>query len=225
MVKLRQPKHQIVTSKPPFKRQNRNFMTKSTDTVANNTAKPSGLERLIKTLNQQPGQKAAPVHLWDPPYCGELDMVIKSDGSWHYDGTPIGRQKLVALFATVLKREGDDFFLVTPVEKIGITVEDAPFIAIAMERKGEGEEQLLTLTSNVGDTVLAGADNALRFAPEPDGESVKPYVHIRAGLEARLSRAVYYELANLAVEATVDGAKQFGVWSNGEFFPLDTGAA
>ncbi len=198
-------------------------MTKNTDEKEKASSDPSGLERLIKTLNQQPGQKAAPVHLWDPPYCGELDMVIKSDGSWHYGGTPIGRKKLVALFATVLKREDDDFFLVTPVEKIGITVEDAPFIAVAMERKGEGKAQLLSFTSNVGDTVLAGSDHALRFTPEAGGESLKPYIHIRAGLEARLSRAVYYELANLAVEDRVEGEKHFGVWSNGEFFPLDTG--
>lgn len=192
------------------------------------STEPSGLEQLIKALKDQPEQKAAPVHLWNPDYCGELDMVIEPDGSWHYDGTPIGREKLVRLFATVLKSEGESYFLVTPAEKIGITVKDAPFNAVAMEQKGKGENQILSFTTNVGDTVIAGKEHPLRFAKGQNSDDIKPYIMIRAGLEARLSRPVYYELANLALEqettekADNSECASIGVWSNGVFFPFTT---
>lgn len=185
--------------------------------------KTPGLEQLIATLSAQPGQKAAPVHRWNPDYCGELDMVIQPDGSWHYNGTPIGREKLVRLFATVLKREGEKYYLVTPVEKIGIKVIDAPFNAIAMETSGEGEGQVLSFTTNVGDTVIAGPEHPLRFVVAEDGETIKPYIMIRNGLEARLSRPVYYELANLALSNDTSDEGGIGIWSSGSFFPLDSG--
>lgn len=150
-------------------------------------------------------------------------MIIEPDGSWHYNGTPIGREKLVKLFATVLKREGEKYYLVTPAEKIGITVRDAPFNAIAMEASGEGEGQVISFTTNVGDTVLAGPEHPLRFEVAEDGETIKPYVMIRNGLEARLSRPVYYELANLALENDTGDDQAIGIWSGGKFFPLESG--
>ncbi len=179
----------------------------------------NGLDALVRSMNSD--QNAAPVELWDPPYCGELDMVIRKDGRWDYNKTPIGRQKLVRLFATVLKREGDDYFLVTPVEKIGIKVEDVPFVATRMEQHGTGENQLLEFETNVGDVVIAGKEHQLRFPKQANHETLIPYLHIRRGLEARLSRPVYYELANLAAPRATDHPDELGVWSRGEFFPLE----
>ena len=186
-------------------------------------APENGLNELIKALGGI-NQRAAPVHLWDPPYCGKLDIVIQADGRWDYNKTPIGREKLVRLFASVLKREGDEYFLVTPVEKIGIEVKDAPFIAIKMEVHGKGKEQVLAFETNVGDVVIAGPDNPLRFQMMQEGESLLPYVHVRRGLEARLSRPVYYELANLAEckEGQAGARTTYGIWSQGVFFPLET---
>lgn len=166
-------------------------------------------------------QNAAPVDKWDPPFCGDLDMIIRADGRWDYNKTPIGREKLVRLFATVLKREGDDYFLVTPVEKIGIRVEDAPFIAVSMQRKGSGPGQQLQFTTNVGDIITAGPGHELRFQKE-DADRLIPYIHVRGGLEARLSRPVYYELAGLAEESMADGEPAFGIWSRDAFYPLET---
>lgn len=181
----------------------------------------TSIEGLIKSLGGTSNQKSAPVHLWDPPFCGDLDMVIQENGRWEYNKSPMGREKLVRLFASVLKKEQDKYYLVTPVEKIGITVIDVPFIAIAMERHGEGVDQTLLFTTNVEDQVVAGSGHELRFKKSPDGESLKPYIHIRSGLEARLSRPVYYELANLVENHTVDGIEHLGVWSQGQFFPID----
>jgi len=166
-----------------------------------------------------------PVHLWDPPFCGDLNMRIAADGLWFYEGTPIGRERLVRLFSTVLKREDDKFFLVTPVEKVGITVEDAPFIAVAMEVEGEGPDQRIHFSTNVGDIVTVDAEHPFRFAPapEPAGEKgeVTPYVMVRAGLEAKLRRPVFYELVEHGVDAPgPDDEMAFGVWSSGVFFPI-----
>lgn len=191
--------------------------------MTNKTSK--SLEGLISKIDQMPDKGGAPVHLWNPEYCGELDMIIEENGNWIYNKTPIGRQKLVKLFSSVLKREGDQYFLVTPVEKIGIKVEDVPFIAISLEVNGTGEKQQLYFTTNVGDTVIAGKDHPLSFISQQMNETIKPYIHIRheitQGLKARLSRPVYYELANLAVEGKWNGKDCYGVWSNGVFFPLD----
>lgn len=160
-----------------------------------------------------------PVHLWNPPYCGEMDMVIKRDGLWFHEGTPIGRPELVRLFSTILKREDKEdgtpkFYLVTPVEKIGIEVEDACFIAVDMDQDGDN----LHFTTNVGDKFTAGTDHPIFFKKDPEHEDgLFPYVEVRAGLMARLSRAVYYRLAELAVEQ--DG--KHGVISDGCFFEID----
>jgi len=161
-----------------------------------------------------------PVHLWNPPFCGDLDMRIARDGTWFYEGTPIGRPALVRLFSTILKREGDKFFLVTPVEKVGITVEDAPFVAVDFRAKGTGDAQDLTFVTNMGDEALAGPDNPLRVERDPETGEPAPYVHIRAGLEALIDRKSFYRLVELGTHAERDGASWFGLWSGGQFFPI-----
>ncbi len=145
------------------------------------------------------GRGLPPVDKWNPEYCGEIDMVIRRDGLWFHEGSPIGRPQLVRLFSTVLKREGDDYFLVTPVEKMKIKVEDVPFLAVALSVEKAGRpDQNLNFRTNVGDLVTAGADNALSFRPgDAADDELVPYLHVRRGLEARLSRPVYYELAEL----------------------------
>lgn len=154
-----------------------------------------------------------PVHLWNPPFCGDLDMEIRPDGTWWHDGTPIGRPAMVRLFSTILKREGDGYFLVTPVEKVGIRVIDAPFLAIDADIGAGG----ITFVTNVGDRVLAGPDHAIIMR---DGENgPRPYVHVRAGLEALIDRKTFYRLAGAAV-ARPDG--RMGLRSGGHFFVLDT---
>ncbi len=162
-----------------------------------------------------------PVHLWNPPFCGDIDMRIARDGSWHYNGTPIGRQTMVRLFSTVLRHDQDGkFYLVTPVEKLGIIVEDSPFVAVEMRVRGEGRAQVLEFRSNVDDWATAGPDNPIRAQPTGNPKAPVPYVLMRDRLEARINRAVFYDLIELGVEEPVDGAHLFGVWSGGEFFPL-----
>ena len=152
-----------------------------------------------------------PVEKWDPPFCGDLDMQICRDGTWFYQGTPIGRHRLVRLFSTILKREGDAYFLVTPVEKVGITVEDAPFIAIDLTTT----DGTLTFQTNVGDRVDADADHPIRVERDDSGEP-SPYIMVRNGLEARIDRKSFYRLVDLG---EVEG-EWFGVRSAGTFFPI-----
>ncbi len=167
----------------------------------------------------QKGGKLPPVHKWNPPFCGDIDMEIRRDGTWFHEGTPIGRAPLVRLFSTILKREGEKYFLVTPVEKVGLRVEDAPFVAIDFEAAGKGESQIVTFTTNVGDTVIAGADNPVRVVRDVDGEP-SPYVMVRAGLEALIDRKSFYRLVDLGEHHEVDGVAWFGVWSAAQFFPI-----
>ncbi len=157
-----------------------------------------------------------PVHLWNPPFCGDLDIVIKRDGTWFYLGTPIGRAGLVRLFSTILKREGERYFLVTPVEKVGITVEDAPFVAVDVEAEG-GD---LVFETNVGDRAAAGPDHPIRVVLDPATGEPAPYIHIRAGLEARIDRKTFYRLVDLGEVAQVAGVDWFGVRSGGRFWPM-----
>ncbi|TFL18338.1 DUF1285 domain-containing protein [Jannaschia formosa] len=157
------------------------------------------------------GKGPPPVHLWDPPYCGEIDIVIKRDGTWIHEGTPIGRPGLVKLFASVLKREGDRHFLVTPVEKLGLKVEDAPFVATDFE----AAEGRITFSTNVGDLVTAGPGHLIRVELGEDGEP-SPYVEVRRGLEALIDRKSFYRLVEIGEEQ--DG--WFGVRSDGTFFPM-----
>jgi hypothetical protein len=161
-----------------------------------------------------------PVHLWNPPFCGDIDMRVARDGTWFYMGTPIGRPALVALFASILKREDDRFYLVTPVEKVGIVVEDAPFVAVDFAASGAGREQRLVFETNVGDRVEAGADHPIRVAHDPGTGEPAPYVMVRRGLEARIDRKSFYRLVELCEEVDVAGVAQVGLWSGGAFFPV-----
>lgn len=157
-----------------------------------------------------------PLEKWNPPFCGDLDMHIKRDGTWFYEGTPIGRPELVKLFSTILWREGDKYFLVTPVEKVGITVEDAPFVAVDFEVEGEGDAQKLSFISNVGDTAVAGPSNPIRVERDPETGEPAPYVLIRRNLEALIDRKSFYRL----VELGVHHEGWFGLWSQGAFFGI-----
>jgi len=157
-----------------------------------------------------------PVHLWNPPFCGDLDMRIARDGTWFYLGTPIGRKELVRLFSTILRKDGDDYFLVTPVEKVGITVEDAPFVAVDFDVSGTGPSQLLTFVTNVGDKAEAGSEHPIRVERDPETGEPAPYVLVRRNLEALIDRKSFYRLVDLGVHD--DG--WFGVWSGGRFFPI-----
>lgn len=179
----------------------------------------AGLEALVRRAGAIKG--VPPVEKWHPPYCGDLDIRIKADGTWFYLGTPIGREPLVRLFASVLRKDEDGrTYLVTPVEKIGISVDDAPFVAVELHCEGEGEMARMTLRTNVGDVVEAGEAHPLRFVVDPANGGLKPYVHVRGRLEARLTRAVMYDLVSHGSEADVDGVTWFGVWSAGWFFPI-----
>ncbi len=174
---------------------------------------PAGLAALVAEAGQQ--AKARPVERWNPPYCGEIDMRIAADGTWHYRGSPIGREALVRLFASVLRRDPDGrHVLVTPVERIGIEVEDAPFLAVEALTEGEGASRVLTFRTNVGDVVAANREHPLRFATEAETGGLKPYLRVRGGLEALATRPLALELVDLAEEK--DGA--LGLWSGGVFF-------
>jgi hypothetical protein len=155
------------------------------------------------------------VHLWNPPFCGDIDMKIATDGTWFYMKTPIGRPALVKLFASVLKHEDGKYFLVTPVEKVGIEVADAPFLAVEMR----AEAGTLNFRTNVDDWVACGPGHALRFEQEATG-GLKPYLHVRRDLWAKLTRALFYDLVALGEEREVDGRVMFGVASSGEFYAM-----
>jgi hypothetical protein len=160
-------------------------------------------------------KKLPPVEKWNPSHCGDSEMRIARDGTWFHQGSPIGRQAMVRLFSTILRREADGrFVLVTPVEKLDIEVEDAPFVAVELKAEGEGKSASLAFRLNTGDLVVAGPDHPLRFEPGPDGPH--PYVRVRGGLEALVARPVYYELAELALA----GGDPPGLWSGGAFFPM-----
>lgn len=170
------------------------------------------------------GGGAAPVERWNPPDCGPIPMRIAADGTWHYNGTPIARERLVRLFASILRREADgSFVLVTPVEKMTITVDDAPFVAVELAAEGEGRGRTVTARTNVGDVVTIGPDHPLRVAEEEGTGGFLPYVLVRGGLEARFTRPAALELAQLAEADGADPAR-LGVWSGGVFFPLGPAA-
>lgn len=183
-----------------------------------NVGRSRGLETLAAALGA--ARKAPPVHLWNPPYCGDLDMRIAADGTWFYMGTPIGRPALVKLFSSVLKKEDGKHFLVTPVEKVGIRVDDAPFQAVEMEMRGEGAGRTLIFRTNVDDVVECNAEHALRFEPEAETDGLRPYLHIRRDLWARVTRALYFDLVSLGEIRETGGQEMFGVVSAREFFPM-----
>ena len=161
-----------------------------------------------------------PVHLWNPPFCGDLDMRIARDGTWFYLGTPIGRFELVRLFASILRRDGDDYFLVTPVEKVGITVDDAPFVAVDFEVANPGPDQVITFETNVGDRAAAGPNHPIRVVRAPTTGEPSPYVLIRANLEALIDRKSFYRLVDIGTHEMHQDETWFGVRSSGAFFPI-----
>jgi len=173
-------------------------------------------DSLVASITAAKTRGLPPVHLWNPPFCGDLDMRIARDGTWFYQGTPIGRPGLVKLFSSILKREDGKYFLVTPVEKVGITVDDAPFVAIDFDAAGEGADQVLTFVTHVDDVAVAGADHPIRVARDAETGEPSPYILIRADLEALIDRKSFYRLVDLGVHH--DG--WFGVWSSGQFFGI-----
>ena len=185
----------------------------------------SGLEAISGAVKRAGAKGPPPVHLWNPPFCGDLDMRIAADGTWFYLKTPIGRPALVKLFSSVLWREDGKYFLKTPVEKIGITVDDAPFTAVEMKVEGEGAARVLSFRTNVDEWVACGPDHALRFDPEPETGGLKPYLHVRRDLWALVTRALFYDLAELGEDREIGGRRMFGVASGAEFYamaPSDT---
>ena len=172
----------------------------------------TGLDGVASAAKAAGARGLPPVHLWNPPHCGEIDIRIRKDGVLFHEGTPIGREALVRLFSTVLRLDPDGYHLVTPVEKMRITVEDAPFIATRVDRIGEA----LVFQTNVGDAVEAGPDNAIRVEIDAATGEPRPYVHVRRGLEALIARPVFYELAEMATQR----GDVWGVSSKGAFFPI-----
>lgn len=162
------------------------------------------------------GRGLPPVEAWNPPFCGDLDMRIARDGTWFYLGTPIGRPEIVRLFSTIIRRDGEDYFLVTPVEKVGISVDDAPFVAVDFEQ----EDGALRFTTNVGDEVVAGPDAPIRVVRDPKTGEPAPYVLVRRNLEALIDRKSFYRLVEIGETQAHDGEDWFGVRSMGAFFPI-----
>jgi hypothetical protein len=183
------------------------------------------LDAIVGAARQAGERGPPPLHLWNPPFCGDLDMRIASDGTWFYLKTPIGRPALVKLFASVLKREGKKYFLVTPVEKCGIVVDDAPFLAVELKVEQSDRGQVLAFRTNVDDWVTCGPGHVLRFEPEEGTGGLKPYLHVRSDLWAKVTRALFYDLVELGEERDVAGETMFGVASGGEFFAMAPAAS
>ncbi len=188
--------------------------------MANQGRAEAGIDAIAGAAKRESRRGPPPVHLWNPPFCGDLDMRIASDGTWYYLKTPIGRPALVRLFASVLKREADKYFLVTPVEKVGIVVDDAPFLAVELRAEDGPEGQVLRFRTNVEDWVECGREHALRFETEPQTGGLKPYLHVRRDLWAKVTRALFYDLVALGEERDVDGLRMFGIASGGSFFAM-----
>ncbi len=185
------------------------------NTIGPNSIGPASMGEVVAAARRGP----PPVHLWNPPFCGDIDMRIARDGTWFYQGTPIGRPALVRLFSQILRREGDDYFLVTPVEKVGIKVDDAPFLAVDFTVTGDGTQQELRFTTKTEDDVVANAQNPIRVVRNASGQPA-PYVHIRERMEALIDRKSFYRLVDVAVIAPHLGADWLGVYSGGAFFAM-----
>jgi hypothetical protein len=184
-----------------------------------------GLEGIVTAVSGENRKGPPPVEHWNPPFCGDIDMTIAVDGTWFYQKTPIGRPALVKLFASVLKREGDKYFLVTPVEKVGLIVEDVPFLAVELKVEHDPRGQVLNFRTNVDDWVAAGPGHALRFEQQAANGGLKPYLHVRRDLWAKVTRALFYDLVELGEERAVEGKPMFGVVSGGEFFAMAEASA
>ncbi len=181
--------------------------------------KPSA-ENLAAAAKTAGKKGPPPVHLWNPPFCGDLDMEIRRDGTWFYLGTPIGRHALVKLFSSIIRKDGDEYFLVTPVEKVGIRVVDAPFVAVDADAEGSGRDQTLTFTTNVEDEVRAGPEHPIRVIRDPETGEPSPYVLVRRNLEALIDRKTFYRLIDLGTHEEREGERWFGLWAGGTFFPI-----
>lgn len=181
----------------------------------------TGLAALADAARSAGGSGLPPVERWNPDFCGDLDIRIASDGTWFYMGSPIGRKALVKLFSSVLRKDADlKTYLVTPVEKIGITVDDAPFLAVEMAVEGEGRDQRIGFRTHVDDFVEVDDTHPLRFETEAGSGGLKPYVLVRGRLEALVVRSVFYDLVALGTDCDIDGESMFGVWSCGAFFAM-----
>lgn len=187
---------------------------------AQNTVKPSASDIAASAKAAAKGRGLPPVDKWNPPDMGDMDMRIARDGTWYHEGTPINRPELVRLFSTILRRDGDRYVLVTPVEKVGIQVEDAPFVAVDFDVAGTGDAQELTFHTNVGDQSTAGPDHPIRVTRDPDTGEPAPYVHVRGALEAKIDRKSFYRMIELGVHRDHYGASWFGIMSGGVFFPV-----
>ncbi|WP_169567919.1 DUF1285 domain-containing protein [Sneathiella limimaris] len=184
---------------------------------------PVTTDALSEIAKQIKDKKHPPVHLWNPDYCGDLDIRIARDGTWYYMNSPIGRKPLVKLFSSVLRYDEDGrYYLVTPVEKIGITVDDAPFVAVEMFHEGEGRDQVLSFRTHVDEYVIVDEDYPIRMAFEKETGEPSPYVLVRSNLEALIVRSVFYDLVELSTEEEINGVKRFGVWSSGKFYEFGT---
>lgn len=161
-----------------------------------------------------------PIHLWNPPFCGDLDMEIRRDGTWFYNGSPIGRPALVKLFSSIMRKEGAKYVLVTPVEKVGIRVEDAPFVAVDAEVTHDGQAQQISFVTHVGDHVTAGPEHPIRVERDAETGEPSPYVLVRGELEALIDRKTFYRLVEAGNHSDVEGKRWFGLWSGGAFFPI-----
>ena len=161
-----------------------------------------------------------PVHLWNPPFCGDLDMRIARDGTWFYLGTPIGRAPLVKLFSSIIRKDGDDYFLVTPVEKVGIIVDDAPFVAVDFDVENKGLNQIINFRTHVGDEAIARKDNPIRVVRDKETGEPSPYILIRKNLEALIDRKSFYRLIELGSTQDFEGTNWFGIRSSEIFFPI-----
>jgi hypothetical protein len=181
--------------------------------------KPSA-EGLAASVQSATKKGPPPVHLWTPPFCGDIDIRIARDGTWFYLGTPIGRQPLVNLFSSILRKESDEYYLVTPVEKVRIRVDDAPMVAVDFTVAGQGRDQVITFVTKTEDEAQAGPAHPVRVVRDPATGEPSPYVMVRAGLEALIDRKSFYRMVDLCHHAEHEGARWFGLWSGGQFFPV-----
>lgn len=187
---------------------------------AQNIVKPGAESLAAAARSGSKNGGLPPVERWNPPFCGDIDMRIARDGTWYYEGTPIGRPAMVRLFSTILWREGDLYFLVTPVEKVGIRVDDAPFLAVDFEVSGTGEAQVLRFVTKTGDSMAAGSDHPIRVERDAATGEPAPYVLVRRNLWALIDRKSFYRLVDLGVHAEHEGARWFGLRSGRVFFPV-----
>ncbi len=175
---------------------------------------------LAEIMARLQDRKLPPVDKWNPDFCGDIDMRIARDGTWYYMGSPIGRKRMVKLFSTVLRRDDDKYFLVTPVEKLGITVDDAPFVAVEADIYEPGPNQSIVFRTNVDDEAIAGPDNPIRVESDPKTGEPSPYVLVRKNLWALIARPVFYRLVDSGEERVIDGKTVLGINSRGQFFVI-----